>query len=162
MHARRCVTFESPGLIKFWRKKARDHDEDYWRERIVNYLTYPSAPGAASPGLPPPCRRPVCSAFPLGGLHARVLRCRASASRSRAAPQRALHVSAAERCRAAQTRSTPRCPRWGGSCASSWTSTPSAPPRRSQHALRQRLFCSACPAPCNETTRAAASAGGSP
>jgi len=63
MHARRCVTFESPGLIKFWRKKASDRDEDYWRERIVNYLTFPSAPGAAPPRSPLPRRRPVCASL---------------------------------------------------------------------------------------------------
>ena len=40
----RCATFESPGLIKFWRNKADEHGEEHWRSRIINYLTFPSAP----------------------------------------------------------------------------------------------------------------------
>ena len=41
----RCVTFESPGLINFWRKKACEgRGEDYWKEHVINYLTFPSAP----------------------------------------------------------------------------------------------------------------------
>ena len=39
----RCATFESPGLIKFWRNRANEHGEEHWRSRIINYLTFPSA-----------------------------------------------------------------------------------------------------------------------
>ncbi|BDA43836.1 hypothetical protein COCOBI_05-0150 [Coccomyxa sp. Obi] len=39
----RAVTFDSPGLPKFWRESAeRMHDDGYWRERIMDYLTFPN------------------------------------------------------------------------------------------------------------------------
>ena len=51
----RCATFESPGLIKFWRKRAHERGDEHWRSRIINYLTFPSAsPNAA--------RREACMA----------------------------------------------------------------------------------------------------
>ena len=39
----RCVTFDDPGLPKFWSKKAFGaRDSQYWRDRVVEYLTFPN------------------------------------------------------------------------------------------------------------------------
>lgn len=39
----RVVTFDSPGLPKFWRETAQKiHDDSYWREHILDYLTFPN------------------------------------------------------------------------------------------------------------------------
>ena len=39
----RCVTFENPGVSKFWRKKAESaHDKQYWEKKVLDYVTYPN------------------------------------------------------------------------------------------------------------------------
>ncbi|EIE25649.1 hypothetical protein COCSUDRAFT_60661 [Coccomyxa subellipsoidea C-169] len=39
----KVVTFDSPGLPKFWRETAQKmHDDSYWREHILDYLTFPN------------------------------------------------------------------------------------------------------------------------
>ncbi len=38
-----CTAFESPGLTTFYhRLAAQQGDEDYWRDRITNYLAIPN------------------------------------------------------------------------------------------------------------------------
>ncbi|DBA86511.1 hypothetical protein WJX79_003350 [Trebouxia sp. C0005] len=40
---KKCVTFENPGVAKFWRKKAEQaHDEQHWQEKVLDYVTYPN------------------------------------------------------------------------------------------------------------------------
>lgn len=39
---RRCVTFDDPGLPQFWRSKAASRGSQYWRDRVVEYLTFPN------------------------------------------------------------------------------------------------------------------------
>ena len=39
----RVVTFDIPGLPKYWRDTAQKmHDDSYWRERVMDYLTFPN------------------------------------------------------------------------------------------------------------------------
>ena len=39
----RCVTFENPGVAKYWRKKAEQaHDQQHWEDKVLNYVTYPN------------------------------------------------------------------------------------------------------------------------
>lgn len=39
----RCVTFENPGVAKYWRKKAeKAHDQQHWEKKVLNYVTYPN------------------------------------------------------------------------------------------------------------------------
>ena len=40
----RCVTFDDPGLPEFWRAKAFGgaRNSQYWRDRVVEYLTFPN------------------------------------------------------------------------------------------------------------------------
>ncbi|KAK9915765.1 hypothetical protein WJX75_003906 [Coccomyxa subellipsoidea] len=39
----KVVTFDSPGLPKYWRDTAQKmHDDSYWRERVMDYLTFPN------------------------------------------------------------------------------------------------------------------------
>lgn len=47
----RCVTFENPGVSKFWRKKAKSHDEQHWEKKVTNYVTYPNPINTCLPKL---------------------------------------------------------------------------------------------------------------
>ena len=48
----RCVTFESPGMIKYWRNKAENRREaSYWREHITEYVTFPNAISTVLPHI---------------------------------------------------------------------------------------------------------------
>lgn len=39
----KCVTFENPGVAKYWRKKAeKAHDQQHWEKKVLNYVTYPN------------------------------------------------------------------------------------------------------------------------
>ena len=45
LHVRcRVVTFDSPGVPKYWRNKARGlfTSDSYWMEHVLDYLTFPN------------------------------------------------------------------------------------------------------------------------
>lgn len=50
-HLRRCVTFDTPGIIQYWRKKACDEGEEKWKDTIHNYLSYPNLINTALPKI---------------------------------------------------------------------------------------------------------------
>ncbi len=41
---RRVVTFDSPGVPKYWRNRAKGlfTSDTYWKEHVVDYLTFPN------------------------------------------------------------------------------------------------------------------------
>jgi hypothetical protein len=44
-----CVTFESPGMIKYYRKKAEQRDSQFWKDHIKEYVSFPNPINTALP-----------------------------------------------------------------------------------------------------------------
>lgn len=47
----RCVTFDTPGIIQYWRKLACEEGEERWKGKIHNYLSYPNLINTALPKI---------------------------------------------------------------------------------------------------------------